>query len=69
MRRFYFSLAAIWGFVIGGGGLAAALAFVGSPAAISTRALLALLPALLVAVAGGWVTASTYREARNRMRR
>ena len=67
LRRLYFAIAAIWGFLSGAVGVGAALAVRGRPVGIEDPlVLLALLPAIALAVAGGVVIAAAYRAARRR---
>jgi len=69
MRSIYFGLAAVWGFLAGVAGLLAALSLSGDPIDPDGAAIVGLLPALAVALAGGWVLARAYYEAKQRRRR
>ena len=66
VRHIYFALASAWGFVIGATGVLACLAFSGNAVRPEGRALLGLVPAVAVAVAGGAVIAGAYQEAKRR---
>jgi hypothetical protein len=58
----------MWGFVVGVGGLLAALSASGQPAQPDEGAILGLIPALLFAVGGSVVMAAAYRETKRRSR-
>jgi hypothetical protein len=65
-RLLFFSLASIWGFIAGVGGFLAAMSAAGEPVHPTSGAIPGLLPALIVAVAGGFVIAAAYRESKRR---
>lgn len=66
LRVLFFSLAAIWGYVVGGASLAAVLAVTGRFFALDGWSLLLLVGCAGIAIGGGLVTAAAYREARRR---
>lgn len=66
LRNVYFGLSAAWGFVVGSAGILVSLAYSGHDIRPEGRALFGLLPAVLVAIAGGGVIAGAYQEARRR---
>jgi hypothetical protein len=68
VRLFYFGAASIWGFVIGVAGLLVGMGFSGTPATPEPTAILGLLPAAGIAIAGGGVIAGAYQEAKRRRR-
>lgn len=68
-RLIFFSLASIWGFIAGAGGLLAALSVAGQPVQPGVGAIPGLIPALALAVTGGAVIAAAYRESKHRSRR
>jgi len=67
-RLVFFGLASIWGFIVGVGGLLAAMSAVGRPAHPGFGVIPGLLPALIIAVAGGFVIAAAYRESKRHSR-
>jgi hypothetical protein len=67
-RLVFFSLASIWGFIVGVGGFLAAMSVSGQPVHPSGGALSGLIPGLIVAAAGGLVIAAAYRESKHRSR-
>ena len=68
MRYVYFAAAGTWGFLIGVTGLLASLASGGNAVRPEGRALLVLVPALAVAIAGGGIIAGAYQETKHRRR-
>ena len=58
-RRIFFGLASMWGFIAG---------VVGDRLALDVRVVSALIPAFLIAGAGGLVMAAAYRESKRRSR-
>jgi len=65
-RLLFFSLASIWGFIAGVGGFLAAMSAAGQPVHPAAGAISGLIPALIVAAAGGFVIAAAYRESKRR---
>jgi hypothetical protein len=68
LRHVYFGLASAWGFVVGACGILASYAYAGHDVRPEGRALVGLIPAIVVAVAGGGVIAGAYQEAKRRRR-
>lgn len=68
LRRFFFALAAMWGFGTGAAGIAAGLRLGGVPFSVDAKLWLALLAAGLVAIVGGIIASEAYRESRQRRR-
>lgn len=68
LRRFFFALAAIWGFGAGAAGIAAGLRLGGVPFSVDAKVWLALLAGGLAAVVGGIIASEAYRESRHRRR-
>ena len=68
-RLIFFSLASIWGFIAGVGGLLAAMSIAGQPVQPGFEAIPGLIPALALAVTGSVVIAAAYRESKSRSRR
>ncbi len=66
LRLVYFGVAALWGFVVGTASVALALQVVGAPVSLYPAVTVVLLPGAGLAMAGGTVAASAYREARRR---
>ena len=67
-RLFFFSLASVWGFVVGVAGLLAAFSASGQPVHPGDGVVSRLVPALVAALAGGFVVAFAYRESKRRSR-
>jgi hypothetical protein len=67
LRYVFFGLAAAWGFVVGAAGILASLAYAGHEVRPEGRALMGLIPAVIVAVVGGGVFAGAYQEAKRRI--
>jgi hypothetical protein len=67
-RRIFFGLASIWGFIAGVVGLLAASGIDGERLASEFRVGPALIPAFLIAGAGGLVMSAAYRESKRRGR-
>jgi len=67
-RLFFFSLASIWGFIVGVAGLLAAMSAAGQPVQLHSGAILGLIPALVLAAAGAVVMAGAYKESKRRSR-
>jgi hypothetical protein len=65
-RLALFALASVWGFTVGVTGLLAGLKSTGQDVQPELRAILALIPAFLISVAGGLVMAAAYKEVRRR---
>lgn len=68
LRRLYFSLAAIWGFLVGTGAILGGLAARGRPLRLDPIVAVLLLAAGGMALIGGIIAAAAYREARRRQR-
>jgi hypothetical protein len=66
MRSLYFSLAALWGFLIGSGALLIGFSATGARLHLGGGPLAALAAASILAVVGGMVAARAYREATRR---
>jgi hypothetical protein len=70
LRLLYFCIASVWGFLCGAIGLAIVLPGRGYPSGFQgPLVLLLLIPAIVVAILGGAVSAAAYREARRRAAR
>jgi len=67
-RHLFFALASIWGFIAGVGGLLAAMSAAGRPLHPGLGVTAGLIPAFIVAVAGGFIAAAAYRESKRRSR-
>jgi len=67
-RLFFFSLASIWGFIVGVAGLLAAMSAAGQPVQPGGAAMPGLILALVLAAAGGFVIAAAYKESKRRGR-
>jgi hypothetical protein len=67
-RLLYFALASIWGYIVGVGGLLAAMSAAGQPAQPSPGTIAGLIPALFFAAAGGFVISAAYKESKRRAR-
>lgn len=68
LRLLYFGAASIWGFIVGVAGLLVGLGFVGESVVPTFPAVLGLVPAAGVAIAGAGVIAGAYGEAKRRRR-
>lgn len=68
LRVAYFSVAAVWGFIIGVAGLLVTLQVEGQVVRPGLDAVLYLVLALAIAVGGGFVIAGAYQEAKRRRR-
>lgn len=68
LRLTYFSIASVWGFVIGVAGLAVTVQRQGHAVWTGAEELLFLVLALAVAVGGAFVVAGAYQEAKLRRR-
>lgn len=69
LRPLFFGLASLWGFLVGGGGLALDLYMDGHPVGMmGARSILSLTVCLGLAVGGGLILAKSYREIRRRLR-
>jgi len=64
LRMVYFSIAAVWGFLVGTAAVLAGLAASGRPPATGPWMIGALAAAFGIAVAGGCCAALAYRQAR-----
>jgi len=62
-RLVFFTLASTWGFVVGVAGLLAAIGATGEAVHPGPSAVLGLIPAGVVAIAGGFVAAAAYKES------
>ena len=69
LRVIYFGLAATWGFLTGVAGLLAALSLAGTPVFPNSAVLFGLVPALGLALVGGWVLSRAYYDSKQRRRR
>ena len=67
-RLFFFGLASIWGLIVGVGGLLAAMRGADQYVQAEARIIASLIPALVLAVAGGLVIAAAYKESKRRAR-
>jgi len=67
-RLVFFGLASIWGFIVGIVGLLAGTGVEGQQLASDVRVVPILIPALLLAAAGGFVMAAAYKESKRRAR-
>ena len=65
-RLVFFGFASLWGFMVGIVGLLAALGVEGQHLAADALVVPTLIPALLVAGAGGLVMAAAYKESKRR---
>jgi len=61
-------VASIWGFMVGIVGLIAAIGVEGQHIVADSSVLVAMIPALVVAVLGGCVAAAGYKESKRRSR-
>ena len=68
LRLLYFGASAIWGFIVGVAGLLVGLGFVGESVVPTFPAVLGLVPAAGVAIAGAGLIAGAYGEAKRRRR-
>ena len=64
-RLLYFGLASIWGFIVGVGGLLAAMSAAGQPAHPNLGTIAGLIPVVLFAAAG---ISAAYKESKRRLR-
>jgi hypothetical protein len=67
-RLVFFSLASVWGFIVGVGGFLAAMSAAGQPVHPSPGAIGGLIPGFIVAAAGGFIIAAAYRESKRAAR-
>jgi putative flippase GtrA len=67
-RLVFFALTSTWGFIVGVCGVLAAMGAAGQPVHPSLGAITALIPAFIIAAAGGFVIAAAYRESKRRSR-
>jgi len=67
-RLVFFTLASVWGFAAGVTGLLAAMSRAGQPVQPSPGAIVRLIPAFVVAVAGAFVMVAAYKESRRHSR-
>ena len=65
-RRLFFVLASIWGLIVGIGGFLAAMSAAGQPVHPGSGVIPGLIPAFVIAMAGGFVIAAAYRESKRR---
>ncbi len=68
-RLVFFGIAATWGFLVGVAGLLAAMGLAGQPIQPPATAIASLIPAQVLAVAGGLVIAGAYQERKRNNRR
>ena len=68
LRLLYFSLASLWGFLIGTLTLLVGLSLVGRPVRVGPVGYSMLAAAATLAVAGGFVVSAAYRDASRRRR-
>jgi hypothetical protein len=66
LRLFYFSLASLWGFLIGTATLLYGFSLAGTRLDLSPAAIIAMSVAVILAVVGGVVASRAYREASRR---
>jgi hypothetical protein len=66
LRLFYFSLASLWGFLIGTATLLFGFSLDGTRLDLSPVAIVAMTAAVVLAVIGGIVASRAYREASRR---
>jgi hypothetical protein len=69
LRIVFFSLAALWGFLLGALTVGVTLQLTEPGLAIHPLVVLAILPGAGLAIAGGAVSAAAYRQARGHHRR
>jgi ATP/ADP translocase len=67
-RLVFFTLASVWGFIAGVTGVLIALAAAGEAVEARPAIIAGLVPALLLAMAGGLIVAAAYRESKTRSR-
>ena len=67
-RLVFFTMASLWGFTVGVIGVLAAMSAAGEPARPSMGAIVGLIPALILAVAGAFVMVAAYQESRRHSR-
>ena len=65
-RLVFFGIASIWGFIVGMAGVLAAMSLAGQHLQPDVRVGLSLVPAFLLAAAGGLVVAAAYKESKRR---
>ena len=68
LRRLYFSVAALWGFLAGTSAVLILLRASDHPARLGAAGMAALLVAAVVALGGALVAAAAYRAASRRLR-
>ncbi len=68
LQFFYFSLASLWGFLIGTVALLFGFSLAGRRLELSPVAIVALSASIVLAVVGGMVASRAYREASRRGR-
>lgn len=66
LRLFYFSLASLWGFLIGTATLLFGFSLGGTRLDLSPVAIVSMTAAVVLAVFGGMIAARAYREASRR---
>ena len=67
-RLIFFTFASVWGFCVGVTGLLAAMSASGHSVQPDGGSIVGLIPALIVALAGGFVAAAAYKESKRRSR-
>jgi hypothetical protein len=68
LRKLYFSLAAVWGFLAGTGAVLVGLSAAGRPARLGTSGSMLVAGAAILALIGGVVAAAGYGSASRRLR-
>ena len=68
LRLLYFTLASLWGFLVGTAGLLIGFSSRGVPLDLGPVAILALSAASILAVVGGMIASRAYSEAARRRR-
>jgi hypothetical protein len=66
-RLIFFGMASMWGFVVGVGGLMAAMSVSGQPIQPRAGTLTGLIPALALAILGGFLMAAAYKESKRHL--